>query len=155
MRTYVHCKGGGGDILLMGTSQPVPVNVHCGIDAVIGNVNEDATALATAEFGVTLQNALEATKPPTKLSAENLRRLIERVISNLTVSPAMEVITTFSVLRASRRNLCLGWSTPFQFPTICLTMCQNCRRFLCSIACLQRCTKTSMACWSARKASES
>lgn len=104
--TYAQCKGGSGDILLMAPSQPVPVNVHCGIGTASGNVNEDVTTSAVHEFSVTLKDALSANSPSINLSAGELRRLVERIIGNLTVSPAMGVLLEHNVAPAMFQPRC-------------------------------------------------
>lgn len=93
MRTYSACKQGRGDIMMMGheelKTRSGPVHVEC-TGAAGGNVNEDIAQAAKLEFSAALGRAMRDTG--IFCSETQRQALLERVVGNLTVTPAMSLL---------------------------------------------------------------
>ena len=110
-RAFVATGHGSGDMLLMGTRQLESGDerrTRASMEAMVcqtksgGNVNEEVTSLAAAEFeGVILAATSEA---GIELSMQAAADLTRRVIGHLTVTPGMDVLVNNEVPPAMFQN---------------------------------------------------
>jgi hypothetical protein len=107
-RAFVATGHGSGDMLLMGTRQLQGSHSRASMEAMVcqtksgGNVNEEVTSLAAAEFeGIIIAATSEA---DIKLTAQAVADLSRRVIGHLTVTPGMDVLVNNEVAPAMFQN---------------------------------------------------
>ena len=108
-RAFVATGNGSGDMLLMGTRQLTSGRGgRAGMEAMVcktksgGNVNEEVTSLAAAEFEEIVRAA--ATESEIPLAAQALTDLSRRIIGHLTVTPGMDVLVGNEVAPAMFQN---------------------------------------------------
>ena len=107
-RAFVATGNGSGDMLLMGPKQLTGRNGRAGMDAMAattktgGNVNEEVTSLAAAEFEAIIRTAM--VEAEIQLDPTGLADLSKRIIGHLTVTPGMDVLVGNEVSPAMFQN---------------------------------------------------